>query len=74
MSKLNCYGTEEDIASCSFPGWGKGGCQSSTYISIGCGKQIQKNEYKCYISKELSLTTCRVPGGNFDDESYSLIS
>ncbi|CAG2230933.1 DMBT1 [Mytilus edulis] len=37
MSKLHCYGTEEDIASCSFPGWGKGGCQSSKYVNIGCG-------------------------------------
>ncbi|CAC5384294.1 DMBT1 [Mytilus coruscus] len=37
MSKLNCYGTEDDIASCSFPGWGKGSCQSSKYVNVGCG-------------------------------------
>ncbi|VDI75538.1 deleted in malignant brain tumors 1 protein, partial [Mytilus galloprovincialis] len=44
MSKLGCYGTEDDIAACAFPGWGKGGCQSSKYMNIGCGIGVRLTE------------------------------
>lgn len=42
MTKLSCYGTEDDIAACPFPGWGTGGCQSSKYMNIGCGMHVCK--------------------------------
>lgn len=61
ISKLNCYGTEDDIASCSFPGWGKGSCQSSKNVNIGCGK-IFKKDYTCDISKELICNIVSLSG------------
>ncbi|VDH99035.1 Hypothetical predicted protein [Mytilus galloprovincialis] len=37
MTQINCFGTEDDITACSFPGWSLGNCSTSNYVNIECG-------------------------------------